>query len=93
MVLVAVGVLVGVDVTVGTSVRVTVGTIEAVDVGDSVWVGFGVGPRKVGVSVGKTNSVGSPAKPPAPGGSVAILITTPQATIAVRTSSITVMRL
>lgn len=93
MVLVAVGVLVGVVVSVGMGVRVTVGVADTVGVREGVQVALGVGPRKVGVSVGKTNNVGSPAKPMAADGIVAILTTTPQATIAVRTNNITVIRL
>jgi hypothetical protein len=93
MVLVAVGVLVGVVVSVGIDVRVTVGVADTVGVREGVQVAFGVGPRNVGVSVAKTMSVGSPAKPMAVDGVVMTMYATTKITIVVKNNSIPVITL
>jgi len=73
---VAVGVLLGgsvslaVGVKVGVRVRVSVAVVVKVVVGEAVHVALTVGPAKVGVLVGITNTVGAAATPAGEGGAV-----------------------
>jgi hypothetical protein len=74
-------------------VRVSVAVVVKVVVGEAVHVALTVGPAKVGVLVGITNTVGAAATPPGEGGAVIAKYAVTRQTAKVRMSITTVTRL